>query len=463
MFPIRDVVLLLIFVGLVPVSLFRPWLGVLAWCWIAFFAPHMLTWGFARSIPVAMLVGGATLVGFMFTRDRKPLPRTVGVVLLVLFIVHVTITTVLAMNQELSWGKWEWVMKSLLMTFVAMSLFQDRERLRWLYLVPALSIGFFGFKGGIWVLVTGGGERVFGPEGTFFGDNNELGLALCMMLPLLVYLAREEPRPWLKRILRLVFGFSIVGILGTYSRGALVGLLAVAGLLVWRSPWRKTAIIVAVVLAVSIAPFMPDKWWGRMDTITDEKVDSSVQGRFNAWSTVLNLAADHPLFGGGFRVMADDYTWYRYFDGYSRGEFIKAWDPHSIYFDVLGEHGYIGLAIYLLIILATLVSLQQIRKRWRGHPEYGYLSNYADMSQLALCPFLVAGSFLSLAYFDLFFHLLGTTFILQALSLKAAKDLQPDKSGRRIARAVPAPALQPAPVVVRAVPLRRRIKRIPHV
>jgi probable O-glycosylation ligase (exosortase A-associated) len=366
------------------------------------------------------------------------------------------------MNPTLSWGKWSWVMKTLLMIFVAMSLFQDRDRLRWLYLVPALSIGFFGFKGGIWIILTGGGERVFGPQGTFFGDNNELGLALCMMLPLLLYLAREEPRPWLKRILRLVFGFSIVGILGTYSRGALVGLLAVAGLLVWRSPWRKTAITVAVVLALSIAPFMPAKWWGRMDTITAETVDTSVQARFNAWSTALNLAADRPLTGGGFRAMLDERAWYRYFDGYSRGEFIKAWNAHSIYFEVLSEHGYVGLALYLLIILATLVSLQRIRKRWRGHPEYGYLASYADMSQLAICPFLVAGSFLNLAYFDLFLHLLGTTFILQALSQEAAKRLQPAKEGRRVARAVPTPAFEPAPVTARALPLRRT-KRIPHV
>src|SRR5574341_826303 len=120
MFPIRDIVLALIFVGLVPLSFVRPWIGILAWSWIAFMAPHLLTWGFARSIPVAMLVGGATLLGFVFTRDRKSLPQTAGVLLLALFMVHFTITTVLSLNPTLAWGKWQWVMKALLMIFIAM-------------------------------------------------------------------------------------------------------------------------------------------------------------------------------------------------------------------------------------------------------------------------------------------------------------------------------------------------------
>ena len=449
MIPLRDIALVLVLIPLVPMSMSRPWIGVLAWSWIAFMAPHMLTWGFARSIPVAMLIGGATLVGFLFTRDRKPLPRTAGVLLLVLFMVDYTLTSVLAMNPHLAWGKWQWVTKALAMSFVAMCLCQDRVRLRWLYLVPALSLGFFGFKGGIWILLTGGGERVYGPEGSFFGNNNELGLALSMVLPLLLYLSREEPRRWLKNILRLVFGFSIVGILGTYSRGAFLALLVVSGLLVWRSPWRKTAIAVALLLAVGISPFLPDKWWGRMDTITVENPDTSIQARLNAWQTAWNLAADRPLTGGGFRALWGEYTWRRYFDGH----FIKAWDTHSIYFEVLSEHGYIGLAFYLSIIATTLVSLQRIRKRWRGHPEYGYLANYADMTQLAFAPFLVAGAFLSLAYFDLYFHLLATSFILQALSQEAAKRLQSPEPAQRGRRVLPVRAVRRAPVSARVLSL----------
>src|SRR6266481_2814070 len=128
---LRDVVFLIILVGIVPVCAIRPWIGVLAWYWIAFMVPHALTWGFARSLPVAVLIGGATLLGFLFSKDRKALPITWIVFLLLLFIADFTLTTIVSHNPDLSWGKWEWVCKVLLMTFVTMSLFQDRQRLRW--------------------------------------------------------------------------------------------------------------------------------------------------------------------------------------------------------------------------------------------------------------------------------------------------------------------------------------------
>ena len=128
-------------------------------------------------------------------------------------------------------------MKILLMTFVTMSLFQDRVRLRWLYMVPALGLGFYGVKGALWVLRTGGGgggaeggaegQRVFGPDMSFFADANDIGPALCMILPILLYLSREEERPWLKRIFQIAFGLSIISVIFTFSRGAFLGLAVV--------------------------------------------------------------------------------------------------------------------------------------------------------------------------------------------------------------------------------------------
>src|SRR5216684_4209427 len=227
---IRDFVVLFIIIGLIPVSLKRPWHGILGWYWIAYMVPHGLTWGFARTLPVAMIVGGATLVGFILSKDRKPLPRTGTTFFMLASSVHFTLTTILAHNPELAWGKWDRVSKILLMTFVTMSLFQDRARLRWLYLVPALCLGFYGIKGVLWVLRTGGGAgveiqesesmRVFGPDMGSFADANGIGLALCMILPLLLYLSREEKRPWLKLIFQVAFGCSIISAIYTFSRGS---------------------------------------------------------------------------------------------------------------------------------------------------------------------------------------------------------------------------------------------------
>src|SRR5215813_918874 len=453
---LRDLVFLLVWLGLIPVSLIRPWIGILAWNWIAFMAPHGLTWGFSRTLPVAMAIGGATLVGWLFTKDRKPLPRTVPVLGLLLFTVHITLTTVLAHNAEEAFGKWNWVTKVLLMTFVTMTLFQDRIRLRWLYLVTALSLGFYGLKGGIWVLRTGGGERVFGPDMSSFSDNNTLGLALSMVLPLLLYLSREEPRRWLKNLLRATFFFSIIAIVFTYSRGAFLGLSVVLAILIWRSPWRMRFAMALVVGALVAHPLLPSQLSERIGSISEQDstatADGSVKGRLQAWQTAWNIAIDRPFVGAGFRALWNPEIWYRYYGD----DFATVRDVHSLYFEVLEEHGFVGVGLYFMVLISTLVMLRRLRKRWQGHAEHGYISNYAEMTQLCLYPFLVAGAFIGVAYFDLYFFFIAASVMLGALSDQAeAAQAAAQLPERRVpARLGPRTAL-PARVPRRPVPTPR--------
>ena len=449
---IRDVVILIIFVGLTPISLVRPWIGVLAWSWIAFMAPHGLAWGFARTLPVAMMIGGATLIGFVATKDRKPLPRVAAVYFLVAFALHITLTTIVAYNPPLAWGKWDWIIKSLLMTFVMMALFQDRSRLRWLFLTVALSLGFYGAKGGIWVLRTGGSERVFGPDQSFFADNNTLGLALCMILPFLLYLSREEERPWLKRLLQVTFGLSIIGTIFTYSRGAFLGLAVVLAILIWRSPWRLRFATAIVIVALVAAPFLPENLWERIESIQAQgdaqTQDTSTKGRLEAWTVAFRTALDSPFTGGGFRILWNDEIWDRYLEK----EYLSVRDAHSLYFEVLSEQGFPGLALYLGVLITTLLTLGRLRKRWRKHPEHGYISRYAEMTQLSLSPFMVAGAFIGVAYFDLFFFMVATTVVLQALAVQAEAATAPATAPtealapatiRARGRLVPSPRLRP--------------------
>jgi len=432
---VRDLLVVSVILGLVPVSLCRPWLGVLAWYWIAYFVPHALTWGFARTFPVAVLIGGATLLGFVFTKDRKPLPRNAATYFLLACTVQFTLTTILAYNPELAWGKWDRVMKILLMTFVTMSLFQDRVRLRWLYMVPALGLGFYGVKGALWVLRTGGGggsveaaaggERVFGPDMSFFGDATAIGAALCMILPILLYLSRDETRPWLKRIFQFAFGLSIISVIFTFSRGAFLGLAVVLTVLAWRSPWRMRFATTALVVGLLAAPLAPERLWERLGSITQQESaetrDMSTVGRLQSFETSWNIAVSRPFTGAGFRALWNEEIWAIYFGP----SFYNAFDAHSIYFEVLGEHGLLGFSLYLGALISTLLTLRRLRKRWRHHPEHGYLSRYAEMTQLSLYPFLVCGAFLPFAYFDLYFLLVATASVLFVLSQEAERAAVP--------------------------------------
>lgn len=449
MSPIRDLLLVAVLVPLVPVCFLRPWVGMVAWFWVAYFVPHSFTWGFARDLPIAMLVGGATLAGFVFTRGREPLPRTANVILLFAFAIHVTISTVLAHDPETAWGKWDWVSKSLLMSFVSMSLFQDRRRLYWLFVVVASSFGLHGLKGGLYVLRTGGGNHVFGPERSFFGDNNTFGLALCMALPMLLYLSRQEERVWPKRAYRIMFAFSCIAILFTYSRGAFVGLVVVLGILIWRSPWRLRFAVAVVIAAFVGTAFMPQGLKDRIGSIAEqdssETRDGSVAGRLDAWHTASQIAAANPVFGEGFRALWNRQIWETF---YGR-DFYAARDAHSIYFELLAEQGIAGLVLYLAILTCTLLNLRSLRRRWRGDPEHGYIAHYAEMIQLSLYPFLISGAFLGVAYFDLYFLLVAVSASLSALSVKA----------ERAVAAAAAPSV-PAVRAPRPVP-PRRVRALP--
>jgi probable O-glycosylation ligase (exosortase A-associated) len=274
-------------------------------------------------------------------------------------------------------------------------------------------------------------------------------LALCMVLPMLLYLSREEPRPWLKFIFRLTFGLSIVSILFTYSRGAFLGLLVILGILVWRSPWRMRFAIAVIVLAAIAAPLVPERLWERMGSITQqdsaETRDDSARGRLEAWTTAWNIALDRPFTGGGFRALWDRGLWNEYYgDGY-----LYVRDAHSLYFEVLAEHGFVGLVLYLAVLFSTLLTLRRIRRQWRNDSEYGYLSRYAEMTQLCLYPFLIGGAFLGVAYFDLYFFLVASSFVLHALSAEAVRATAGVPA---ITRVLPSPA----------IPTRRlgRIKRV---
>jgi probable O-glycosylation ligase (exosortase A-associated) len=429
---VRDILFVSICLGLVPVFLRRPWIGILGWYGVAYFVPQGISWGFARSFPFAMVVGSATLLGFIFTKDRKPLPRNAATFFMLACTVQFTLTTIVAFNQDDAWAAWSRVMKILLMTFVTMTLFQDRARLRWLYMVPALGLGFHGVKGLLWVLRTAGGGagytgdaaaaeggRIFGPDMSFFADANGIGPALCMILPLLLYLSREEERWWLRFIFKIAFVCSIVSAIFTYSRGTFLGLAIVGLVLIWRSPWRLRFAIAVLVVGILAAPLAPERLWVRLASITQQQSaetrDASSASRVESFRTAWNIAVSRPFTGVGFKGLSTAEVWAIYYGSGFRGTF----DPHSIYFEVLGEHGLLGFALYMGLIVSILLMLRRLRKRWRDHPEHGYLSRYAEMTQLALYPFLVCGAFIPFAMFDLYFLLVATTSMLYALSQEA--------------------------------------------
>ncbi|WP_429885860.1 putative O-glycosylation ligase, exosortase A system-associated [Geoalkalibacter halelectricus] len=409
----RDLIFLIVWAGSLPIIFFRPWTGVLVWSWIGYMNPHMLGWGMVRSLPVAMAVGLVTIVALVFTRDRKGVPWTAEMILLVLLAIHFTVTTYFAWAPEAAWMQWDKVMKVLLFTFITTMLIFGRFRIHALLLVIALSIGFYGFKGGLFSLLTGGAHRVYGPGASFIGDNNSLGLAMIMILPMLFFLGREEPRKWLRNGLYVVAAFTVIAIVFTYSRGALLGLACIS-LFLFLKTKRKLFFVVLILPILMIGvQFIPEAVFERAGTIRTYEEDASAMGRIQAWGAALNIANTHPFTGGGFENFRAPEIWAIFADPdhYFGGVVPRA--THSIYFDVLGHHGWVGFIIFVSIIIVTMlrsISLQKISKKYE---DLNYIGNYALCIQLALIGYMTTGAFLSLAYFDLFYALVALSAILQ--------------------------------------------------
>lgn len=410
----RDIALSLIIFGLLPRCYTRPDIGVLVFVWLALMNPQRLCYGFAWAFPWAQLVAMALLAGFFVSKEPKKFPWTPTNIFLLMFGIWMFITTFFAFNQEAAWVKWDVVWKILLITFIIMMIMTTKERINNLVWVVALSLAFYGVKGGIFTIRSGGGARVWGPEGTFIGGNNEIGLALLMTIPLLRYMQLNVTNFWAKHGLTAAMLLSLLCALGTQSRGALVGMAAMLLFLVMKSRNKFPLLLVLGITIPLVLSFMPESWYARMHTIQTYQQDGSAMGRINAWYATVNIAKDRVV-GGGFKCLLDPDIFALYAPNPTNRH-----DAHSIYFEVLGEHGFIGLILFLLIGFTTWRSASQAIKLSRKNPELKWIADLCSMVQVSLIGYAVSGAFLGLATFDLYYTLIAIVIICNVFARKHA-------------------------------------------
>ena len=397
----RDIAISIIVFGLLPSVLRRPYVGVLLWSWIGYMNPHRLSWGFAYNFPFAYIVAIATFVGIIFSKEPKRIPMTPVVVALIILNLWFLVTTLFAIYPDSAWHEWNKVIKIQLMVFITLMIMTDRKRLHTLVWVVTMSIAFFGIKGGVFTILNGGKNMVLGPPGSFIEGNTEIALALVMVLPLMRYLQLNSENKWIQRGLGVAMLLTGLSILGSYSRGAFLAGAAMAGFL-WLKSRNKAWLTIALIIVLPFMfKFMPDKWFSRMGTIDTYEEDASAMGRINAWWFAFNLAKDRPLVGGGFNTFERD-LFYLYAP--VPEDFH---DAHSIYFEMLGEHGFVGLGIFLLVGFLAWRTGSQIIQLSRNHESQKWAHDLASMVQVSLLGYAVGGAFLGLAYFDLFYHLIA--------------------------------------------------------
>lgn len=419
----RDIVLALIVMGLLAGTLRYAWLGVLLWTWLSVGVPHKLTYGFAHSAPFAAMAAAVTLVALFISRTPVKFPTTLPVKILWMFVVWTFITSAMAIHGPDSWDICNQVSKVMLMALVAMAVLHDEQHIRLFVWVDAGSIGFYGFKSGLYALATGGGGTMVGPGG-FMTDNNLLGLSMIMTVPLLFYLRKTATNRWVRLIMTGVVVLTLIAVLGTYSRGAFLSLMGMLCVLWWRAKGRRLVIaIIVLCVAVALIPAIPDKWTNRMNTVKTYDQDTSAMTRVHQWITAINIA-NHRITGAGFQAYTQHIQdLYAPVDE-SAADTDHVYVAHSIYFQVLGQHGWIGLFLWLSTWLSTIWLAARVRRLAKGRPHLKNASDLVGYCQVAYIGFFMGGAFLSFAYADLQFNLMVIVVVTERW---VQRNLEPPK------------------------------------
>ena len=394
----RDIALTLFIFGLIPLILKYPWTGVLVYAWVSLFNPHRFAWDFAYSFQFAMVAGVATVVSMLLHWKEVRLPINSITILLMLLPFWMTVTLMFALEPNLAYVRWKEVTKTFFFVLVAASLLQSRKHLQAFLWVIVLSIGFYGVKGGIFTLLVGGSFRVYGPPGaSFLTDNNAIAVALVMIIPLMQFLGTTVSSKWIKLGMYGAMFLSGMAVLGTQSRGAFLGILAMVVFLWFKSNKKFLSGMALLLVGAFAIAFMPQEWWSRMNSIGDYDSDASAQGRLNTWSMAFNLANDRVV-GGGFEPYEP-----KAFAMYAPNP-TDIHSAHSIYFQMLGEHGYVGLILFLSLGIASWMTARRIIKASHGRPDYAWAENLARAMQVSLIGFAAAGAFVNIAYWELVYY-----------------------------------------------------------
>jgi putative inorganic carbon (HCO3(-)) transporter len=376
----RDILVTLIVFGSLPFIARRPVNGVFMWVWVSVMQPHMLAWGFATTFPFALVVALCTTTSMLFSRVPRTLRLPAPTVALLAFGAWTCLAASLSGAPRPAPMPWPAFLETTIMTLVCTMLTKTRRDIERLVMVLAASLAFYGVVGGICAMRSVFSERAAGPPGSFIVDSNAIALALLMTLPLLFQIRAGLAARWLRRLLAAVMLLCAIAAVGSSSRGAILAIGAMAGFF-WRRRDKGNRLGAALLCTLPLLVLL----------LPGQEVDAAAHERLRAWGEAIGQAQAH-LFGDAARPAA-----------------------HSIYFQVLGELGFPGLALYLLLGVLTWRSASWTARAAAGRPDLAWAAALATMVQASLVAFAVGGAFVGLAYFDVPYYLMAAVVATRVL------------------------------------------------
>jgi len=449
----------LLFFFLLALILVSPYAGVLIWGWVTMMNPHQLAGGWISTFPVNSAAVALLVVALFLHQEPFIPPANALTILIFVFMIWCVVTTANALSPAISANRADLSFKNMMFGIAVAAMTRSRVRCQAMVWVFVLSYAFFGVKGGGFTLSTGGAGEVVGPGRTSIADRNHLAVVMLMTIPLANYLRLTSANRVVRVGLVLLLLLNAVSVLGTFSRGGLIGLSFLGAYFWWSSPHKRLVTVGFLAIAWITWTVMPPQWFDRMSTIeTAADTDTSFQGRLDAWHFAYN-AASARLTGVGFSG-TEDGSVFRAFMPNARvvSEGLAA---HSIFFQVLGDHGFIGLALFCAILIAAWRTAGRLSKVAGAENEW--IRQFGKAARLALAAYCVASAALSFAYDSSIYCLLGLLSAMTRLASKEA-DAATEPEHRRslsVPRRIPAEARRrPASMRIehpdRSLPPRRK-------
>jgi probable O-glycosylation ligase (exosortase A-associated) len=430
----RDLVMLAVLPFMIYFMARRPFIAVGMWIWTALFFPNAWVYGFAGNIRYNLLFTAVAIVTYLAMKDKpKPLLGALGAMVL-LFFVWTTISTTFGLAPpERSWDHWSRFAKVITLFLFVLLVIEKKLHIDFFLWCVVLSVGFYGDLEALKFLASGGGHKIAGLPGHVLGDRNELAVAFVMTLPICYYLLGEYGHR--SRVVSLALLGTMVllvaAVIGTQSRGGFVALAGLGGYLFLKTDRKLLVGLLIVVLVIGLSYFVSDEWTSRMNTLETADEDASFMGRVVAWKLSFILAAQHPIFGGGFKALETFSVWsdlsqqffsYQWFyTGTALPNTERARAAHSVYFQVLGDQGFAGLAIYLTCLVGAFRKARRIARSVKRDGGPQWIRTLATMLQLSIFGFALGGAALSFAYFDLIFAIMALLIVLEARILPRAR------------------------------------------
>jgi len=423
---LRDLIVSAFIIGFFPTSFRRPFIGLLLFTLLAYMRVQDLTWGFARAQRWSFYVAIITLAGFFLGPGSKRfmLPDMRNYIMVALALcVGLSLAFSGQVEGMADVSRYIEYLKIIGVAVFTTAVVKNRDYLRVLVWIIALSFGFFGVKNGVAAIVSGGSLVIWQGPGGMLADNNDFALALTMGVPLLLHLGLAERRKLMRRVMLATVPLTIITIAATHSRGAFLALSCAIMVLVWRSRNRVAGIATFVLIAIAAFIAAPQSYKDRIASISNYEQDSSALGRLAAWNVARNMIAARPVFGVGFDKFLPNY---RNYDrsatpvGATGQGIIHV--AHNSYLQVWAECGTPAFLLYISLMVLTYLDLWRIRRRARERYHASWILSYTTMFEASFTAFVVGSFFLNRAAFDLFYHFVAVVTVFGVIARQEMED-----------------------------------------